>query len=273
MGKNQKPVTTLASGQLIYECLEDSVKFKYTSRITILSKGKGSKFCYVSGTSETNLNELKIPREYTVSGIDNGQLFSENSFVIEIASNAFKAQQSLTSVILPNTIAVIGDEAFNNKVLVIFYEGTKNEWEKISIGNSNFAEKPLICYYSESKPTEEGRYWHYVNEKPAFWTTTVVNPGDEIQNSAFLNYKLDENDNKCEFIATGFKHTGFGLETNEEVTFTISDSGAVTTDPPALSGLIVNQSASLGNNIFQIRNEIESPIQIKEITAGKLFIL
>jgi hypothetical protein len=53
----------------------------------------------------------------------------------------------------------------------VYYKGTAEEWNETSIGDSNYY---LISatryYYSETKPTEEGNYWHYdENGKVSVW--------------------------------------------------------------------------------------------------------
>ena len=61
----------------------------------------------------------------------------------------------------------IGNCAFRDcsKLKTVYYKGTAEEWEKIEIDNEYNYNDPLInatvYYYSETKPSEEGNYWHY----------------------------------------------------------------------------------------------------------------
>ena len=44
----------------------------------------------------------------------------------------------------------------------VYYKGSKAEWSEISIGSNNGKlTTATIYYYSETKPSEEGNYWHY----------------------------------------------------------------------------------------------------------------
>ena len=53
----------------------------------------------------------------------------------------------------------------------VYYEATQSEWDQISIGS--FGNETLTnatrYYYSESQPTEEGNFWHYVDGEIVVW--------------------------------------------------------------------------------------------------------
>jgi len=54
----------------------------------------------------------------------------------------------------------------------VFYKDTITDWDEITIydkGNSKFINATRY-YYSETTPTEEGNFWHYVDEVPTIWT-------------------------------------------------------------------------------------------------------
>ena len=55
----------------------------------------------------------------------------------------------------------------------VYYKGTVEDWVKIKI-NSN-PENAMWYYYSESKPTGSGNYWHYVDGKPTVWASDEEN--------------------------------------------------------------------------------------------------
>ena len=56
-----------------------------------------------------------------------------------------------------------------------YYLGTEADWENVDIRNGNVQYNPgrhgkiNIYFYSETEPTSEGRYWHYVDKKPTIW--------------------------------------------------------------------------------------------------------
>ena len=116
--------------------------------------------------------------------------------VTSINYRAFRYCISLVDIVIPDGVAMIGEEAFygceNLESVVIgssvtdieasafkhcdmltnvYYKGSAEEWENITVGVSN--EKLIGAtryYYSEDKPTEEGNYWHYdENGKVVVW--------------------------------------------------------------------------------------------------------
>lgn len=95
-----------------------------------------------------------------------------------ISSGAFSDCRSLATIILPKSITSIQEKAFkgcNN--LTVFYKGTAEDWEKISIGSYNDAITSAVrYYYSETEPKSgsdetgyDGKYWHYVNGEITIW--------------------------------------------------------------------------------------------------------
>lgn len=56
-----------------------------------------------------------------------------------------------------------------------YYCGTEADWENVDIYRNESEYMPGIhgtiklYFYSETAPTGEGRYWHYVDGKPAIW--------------------------------------------------------------------------------------------------------
>lgn len=51
---------------------------------------------------------------------------------------------------------------YNETLTNVYYTGTAEEWNSITIeGNNNILKEDAIYYYSEEAPTVEGNYWHY----------------------------------------------------------------------------------------------------------------
>ena len=64
-----------------------------------------------------------------------------------------------------NSVTSIGSEAFSRCTWldIIYYQGTADDWNKIDINNSGNDKLTSATryYYSETKPTESGNFWHY----------------------------------------------------------------------------------------------------------------
>lgn len=84
-----------------------------------------------------------------------------------IGFNAFKHCIGLTNVTIGSNVSIIRSGIFVDceQLQKVYYHGTAEEWNEISINsyNSNLTSAPRY-YYSETKPTVSGNYWHY-NDK------------------------------------------------------------------------------------------------------------
>mgnify|MGYP000723256027 CR=1 FL=1 len=96
--------------------------------------------------------------------------------VTNIGVGAFFEADCITSVIIPKSVTSIGDSAFLwcDSLINVYYNGTEEEWENISIGSYNTKVKNAIRYYyienQEDVPTDGGNYWHYdENGNIAVW--------------------------------------------------------------------------------------------------------
>jgi len=109
------------------------------------------------------LKKIKLPKNLT-----------------ELSDYMFSSCKSLTEIIIPDSVTSIGWEAFFNcsSLKTVYYYGTEEDWNKISIGsgNSNLTDATRY-YYSESEPglnaegtAYDGDYWYYnENGEPTPW--------------------------------------------------------------------------------------------------------
>ena len=109
--------------------------------------------------------------------------------VISVGSGTFYANGVLVTVVIRGTLEKgVGSSAFakkrdesgalakgNKNFANLFFEGTSEEWELVKknfkSGNEDLISnsKTTISFYSETKPTSSGKYWHYVGETPTLW--------------------------------------------------------------------------------------------------------
>jgi len=115
--------------------------------------------------------------------------------VTSIGIFAFYGCEGLTSITIPDRVANIGAWAFDDceALVAAYYGGTQEDRENIDIVNGNDSlTSATWYYYSETQPTEEGNYWHYVEGEIEVWEISSGDP--EPSYSQGLSYKLLEND-------------------------------------------------------------------------------
>ena len=77
---------------------------------------------------------------------------------------------------MPISVKELDSVAFNECfVLNLYYLGTSTDWGKITMTRANSETEDSdwldkVYFYSESEPTVEGQYWHYVNDTPTKWS-------------------------------------------------------------------------------------------------------
>ena len=94
------------------------------------------------------------------------------STVTRIGNNAFSGCSSLISVTIGNGVTRIGNNAFEycSSLNTVYYTGTATEWGGISIPYGNdYLKNATRYYYSESEPTTQGKFWHYIDGVPTKW--------------------------------------------------------------------------------------------------------
>ena len=94
-------------------------------------------------------------------------IFGENSQLESIGLSAFFCCTSLKSITIPDSVMNIGSYAFSGCTsLTIYCEATSKPsgWSS----SWNYSNRP-VYWYSETEPTKEGNYWHYVNGVVTVW--------------------------------------------------------------------------------------------------------
>ena len=74
---------------------------------------------------------------------------------------------SLDGVVIPKSVQSIQGNAFENgNLIALYYKGTEAEFAEVTV---NGTLSQTVYYYSESKPSAVGNYWHYENGSPVVW--------------------------------------------------------------------------------------------------------
>ena len=98
--------------------------------------------------------------------------------VVSIKASAFESCESLEEVTIGKGVTSIGDSAFAGcyKLSRVYYIGTIDDWENITIGSNNTYITDTKCYYySEAQPSSNCNYcWHYVNGVPEIYSHVEV---------------------------------------------------------------------------------------------------
>ncbi|MCD8041421.1 MAG: leucine-rich repeat domain-containing protein, partial [Clostridia bacterium] len=112
------------------------------------------------------------------------------SSVTSIGSSVFLLCISLTSITIPDSVTSIGDYAFAYcySLTSVYYNGTSEEWNVITIGDYNTSlSSATIYYYSETQPADSGNYWHYVNGVITIWVQGATDAA-YVGNSYTIDY-------------------------------------------------------------------------------------
>lgn len=84
---------------------------------------------------------------------------------------------SVENIIIPKSMVIIESNVFNNckQLSAVYYMGTASDWDlryrngAISYIGNDYLKNATRYYYSETQPTEQGNYWHYVDGVPTIW--------------------------------------------------------------------------------------------------------
>ena len=107
-----------------------------------------------------SLTSISIPDSVTSIGVGAfAACFSLTSIsipdsVTSIGDEAFENCTSLTSISIPNSVTSIGDEAFADctSLTDVYYSGTEEQWNKISIGSNNSELTNANIHFNSTAP-------------------------------------------------------------------------------------------------------------------------
>lgn len=115
--------------------------------------------------SVTSIGSSAFNSCYSLEFVDFG-----NS-VTKIMYSAFDSCFSLKDIIVPTKLTSIDSFAFDDcyDLSNVFYLGSENQWTN---GPLKYAFSDATKYFfSETQPTTEGNFWHWVDDKPTIWAS------------------------------------------------------------------------------------------------------
>lgn len=83
------------------------------------------------------------------------------------ATTSVKALESIVVPRTMKTMALTQNKKDCALLSSIYYMGTQEEWEKVQTDGRIAA--ITVYFYSETEPTEEGNFWHYINNEIVLW--------------------------------------------------------------------------------------------------------
>lgn len=124
-----------------------------------------------SGIKRIVLNEITSIGDFAFSGCRELEAIELSDKLTSIGKMTFYGC-GITSIVLPNTIESIGESAFYHcgQLKEVFYRGTEDKWRTISLGNNQLElNNATKYYYSDTKPSDAGHYWHEVDGVVTKW--------------------------------------------------------------------------------------------------------
>lgn len=130
-------------------------------------------------TNCESLEDIIIPDSITAiyesmfSGCKSIVEFIVPENVASISLSAFWDCTNLESILIPDSVKSIDGAAFLNceNLKTVYYLGSFENWINIEIDENENESlfNATLYFYSETEPTEEGNFWHYVDGEAVVW--------------------------------------------------------------------------------------------------------
>ena len=159
---NSKTYTVTSIGEYAFYDCDTLTSIKLSNTVT--SIGDNAFYGCNSLTSIILSDSLTSIGEYAFCDCNSLTNIILPNSLTSIGTYAFQVCNSLTSIIIPQSVTYIEYYAFNGKY-PIYLESSAihNGWHpKWNIGIKEY-------FYSETQPTADGNYWHYVDGEAVSW--------------------------------------------------------------------------------------------------------
>ena len=130
--------------------------------------------------SMSNNHIARILLPDTVTTIESGAFAyctSIRSFTVPSGMTTFNCSvfmcNFIEEIIVPTSVVRIEGDVLNldGRDWNLYYKGTADEWSLVEISEwaNSGSLSATVYFYSETVPTEEGNFWHYVDDEPTVW--------------------------------------------------------------------------------------------------------
>ena len=157
---------TAIGGSAFASC--DNLKFNEYGNAKYLASKTNDYFALIelknkNFSSYTIYNDTKLIANDAFAWCDSLTSIVIPDSVTFIGDWAFGYCESLTSIVIPDSVTSIGSSAFANSdnLRNVYYIGTAQDWDKIIGVSDSWLARATRYYYSETTPIVSGNYWHY----------------------------------------------------------------------------------------------------------------
>lgn len=223
-------------------------------KFDISVKNDGSLIC--TSTKENNYYQLTISGSGASKDYEKKEAVPWNPIVKKVnkvtinegitnIGDYFFNSLTLDSYVLPKTVLSVGEHSFN-KGSVIYTFGSKLE----NIEND-------VYYYSETKPTESGKYFYLENGEIVEWPDLPSTPKSFLFIGNSFTYRGDYGTTDNPEIPTYFKNIAKNLGIEVNIDYVVKGSHTLTkfADPTDEMGKIVEQKLTSNQYDYVILQE------------------
>lgn len=130
---------------------------------------------YLNGELVTELvipDSISMISKYSFLGCTSIEKLVIGSNCILVDCEAFAYCTSLKEIVIEGFSIALSDYAFLgcDNIERVYFNGTKLNWEYLPKGNNeNYLSYDKVYFFSGTRPTEDGNFWHYVDGVPTVW--------------------------------------------------------------------------------------------------------
>lgn len=150
-----------------YNCYSlEEVKFADNSKLKVINQGAFSDCAITVITIPASVKEVQTGAIAGCTALKQ-VIFEKGSLLQRIEDYNFVQCKALEKIVIPASVTYIGT-TYEYTLSDLYFEGNADSWTGVE-GGAAFTENSTVHFYSETKPSEEGNYWHYVDNVVTEW--------------------------------------------------------------------------------------------------------